>query len=323
MALLNDVTSDTSGYLYVTEYFHNLIYRVEISTQINTVFVNDAVLNMPNGILFDAPNNRLLFINGIGGGDDAIFTVSLPDGAVTIVAYLGLSSCDGITEDNDGNIYFSCWATRRVYKYDQDFSGPYEEFSRDHSGPADIFYNKTLCEMAVPNLNADRLDLVLDPLADPDGDGILSATDNCPWQSNPGQEDADADSLGDACDDCTDLDGDGYGDPGFPANVCATDNCPGEDNPGQEDADGDGLGDVCDCSCPLQGDFDGDEFITALDLASEIDIPFAGSTDPQDPDCPTTRGDFDCDGFSTALDLGNVIDHLFAGGAGPCDPCNP
>jgi hypothetical protein len=321
MQLLNDVTSDTSGYLYVTEYIRDWIYRVDISTQNNTVFVSDEVLNTPNGILFDAPNNRLLVINEIGGGNDAIYAVSLPYGDVTTVASLGLSSCDGLTEDNDGNIYFSSWATGRVYKYDHEFSSPYEEFSRGHYGPADIFYNKTRCEMAVPNYNTGRLELVLDPQADPDGDGVFSATDNCPWQPNPGQEDADTDSLGDTCDDCTDLDGDGYGDPGFPVNTCATDNCPGEYNPGQEDSDGDGVGDVCDCACPMQGDIDGDEFITALDLASEIDILFSGSTDPQDPDCPTTRGDFDCDGFTTALDMSDVIDHLFAGGAAPCDPC--
>jgi hypothetical protein len=77
------------------------------------------------------------------------------------------------------------------------------------------------------------------------------------------------------------------------------------------------------CICPMQGDFDEDDFITALDLAAEIDVLFAGRDDAQDPDCPTTRGDLDCDDFTTALDLAIVIDHLFADGEGPCDPCAP
>jgi len=77
------------------------------------------------------------------------------------------------------------------------------------------------------------------------------------------------------------------------------------------------------CACPNQGDIEPDGFLTALDLASCIDILFAGSPDIQDTGCPTPRFDIDCDGFSTALDLSKLIDHLFAGGAGPCDPCAP
>ncbi len=45
---------------------------------------------------------------------------------------------------------------------------------------------------------------------DPDaaGDGVPAASDNCPWVANPGQENADADAWGDAC-ECGDVDGDG------------------------------------------------------------------------------------------------------------------
>ena len=58
---------------------------------------------------------------------------------------------------------------------------------------------------------------------DPDEDGVPDGDDNCPVDSNPGQEDADLDGLGDACD-----------------------NCPGDSNPAQADNDQDGVGDVCD-----------------------------------------------------------------------------
>lgn len=37
---------------------------------------------------------------------------------------------------------------------------------------------------------------------DRDQDGVLDADDNCPAQANPGQENLDGDSLGDACDPC-------------------------------------------------------------------------------------------------------------------------
>ncbi|MBW2393078.1 MAG: S8 family serine peptidase, partial [Deltaproteobacteria bacterium] len=60
-------------------------------------------------------------------------------------------------------------------------------------------------------------------LLDSDGDGVLDATDNCVDISNPTQDDADTDGIGDACDsacaDGLDNDGDGFtdfagGDPG-------------------------------------------------------------------------------------------------------------
>ena len=64
-------------------------------------------------------------------------------------------------------------------------------------------------------------------------------------------------------------------------------------------------------------------FQTAIDLATLIDVLFAGADNVQDQACPTFRFDVDCDGFITALDLARAIDYLFANGAPPCNPCAP
>jgi hypothetical protein len=116
-----------------------------------------------------------------------------------------------------------------------------------------------------------------DGIPDEDGDGTddpctggetTDCDDNCPFFSNPNQEDGDSDGVGDDCDNCplidnpgqldTDLNGaDGVG------NDC--DNCPDHYNPSQTDGDDDDVGDICD-NCPstvntdqLDNDLDGSD----------------------------------------------------------------
>lgn len=61
---------------------------------------------------------------------------------------------------------------------------------------------------------------------DADNDGVMNLSDNCPLVYNPGQEDTDRngpDKHGDACDNCRSI-----------------------NNPDQRDIDKDGIGDACD-----------------------------------------------------------------------------
>ncbi|XP_075758998.1 cartilage oligomeric matrix protein [Pelodiscus sinensis] len=79
---------------------------------------------------------------------------------------------------------------------------------------------------------------------DADGDGILNAEDNCVFVRNTDQRNADKDNFGDVCD-----------------------NCRSTQNNDQRDSDGDGKGDVCD------DDIDGDKIKNTVDNCKRIPNP--------------------------------------------------
>jgi hypothetical protein len=87
-------------------------------------------------------------------------------------------------------------------------------------------------------LSADEAATLQNWTIDADHDGFAKEVDNCPSTANPGQEDQDGDSKGDACDD--DIDGDG---------LTNTVEAAMRTDPRKTDTDGDGKNDSAD-SCP-------------------------------------------------------------------------
>ena len=181
------------------------------------------------------------------------------------------------------------------------------------------------------------------PCDDMDGDLVCDWADNCPLVPNPDQADADGDGAGDACDECTDPDRDGWCDVCPPGVECLRDNCPGVHNPNQADSDGDAVGDRCDncvfvsnpdqadadrdgvgnaCdNCPKQAnsdqlDTDGDGIGDACDNCPLVFNPLQDDEDEDGvgdvcDNCPTrhnpTQSDVDGDGQGDHCDLD---DHL-------------
>jgi hypothetical protein len=164
---------------------------------------------------------------------------------------------------------------------------------------------------------------------DVDLDGIPNAADNCPLDANPGQADADGDSIGDACDDVdnNNIDGDAY--------LNGEDNCPNDVSVDQSDDDLDGIGNACDSLDGTDADsdtvFNPEDNCILISNVDQIDADGDGlgfecdgddessDTDPDgdgivnvNDNCPTdanvAQTDTDTDGIGNACDPLNDLD---------------
>ncbi|MEE9553513.1 MAG: T9SS type A sorting domain-containing protein, partial [candidate division Zixibacteria bacterium] len=157
MINLNDITSDTSGNIYVTDVYGSKIYKIRLSDQNYSVFADNGIV-YPNGIYFDERHNRLLLVSF--RHNSPIQAINLQDSSVTTIVNTGRNNLDGITEDNEGNIYFSSWGTSSIYMFDSTFTYPPELYYTNSGGPADIYYNKQDYVLAVPVMNYNYVEFI-------------------------------------------------------------------------------------------------------------------------------------------------------------------
>ncbi len=343
--LLNALVTDTSGNLYVTDGAPGRIYRFQLSDHSCSVFVDDDPdLPFPIGLHFDPESNRLI-VTTRPGENGAIHAVDLPGGEISTLATPDLPFFGYITQDNQGRYYVSCHPLGWILRWDQDFAQPVEVVLTGYPSPTQIYYNLLVDTLVIPEYAVNRVEFV--SFRDPDEDDIPEYADNCPETYNPSQADLDIDGIGDACDECTDSDGDGHGDPEFAANTCPDDNCPDQSNgdqgdldadgvgnecdnclfvsnPGQDDADLNGIGDACEgCCLDRVGDANGvggDE-PTIGDISVMIDAKFIAGTCDGILECFTEAdvnqsggGNADCDDI-TIGDISTLIDYLFITGS--------
>jgi sugar lactone lactonase YvrE len=155
--VLNDITSDNMRNLYISDVNVHRIYKINIITENWSTFVSSG-LSSPNGIYFDEPHNRLLLVSS--RNLSPLQAISLDDSSLTTIVYTGVSILDGLTMDEQGNVYFSSWNTNAVYKYDSTFTNPPELISNHAPDPADISYDPVHDILAVPIFYGNYIDFV-------------------------------------------------------------------------------------------------------------------------------------------------------------------
>ncbi|MBN1782597.1 SMP-30/gluconolactonase/LRE family protein [bacterium] len=153
---LNDITVDINGFLYVSDTNGGKIYKIRISDGHVSILAQG--LDKPNGLLYDARQDRLLvcFMKAAS----PIQAVDCQTGAVTLVKSTNLSNCDGLSRDAAGRIYVSSWTSGSVYRFDPDFIGGPVLISSGHHGPADIFVRPIADVLVVPNFQSGTVDFI-------------------------------------------------------------------------------------------------------------------------------------------------------------------
>lgn len=145
---LNGITHDLSGNLYVTDFSAKTIYKINIASQQDTLIAS-ALVQSPNGIIYDEINNRCVFVNW--GSNAPIKAIDLSTFTVSVVVTTTLGSCDGIARDGHGRYYVSNWSNQSVVMFDSSFSNPPVAIVSSLNNPADLFYNVLSDTLAIPN----------------------------------------------------------------------------------------------------------------------------------------------------------------------------
>jgi SMP-30/Gluconolactonase/LRE-like region len=152
-SFLNGMASDGANRIWVTDFSAKKIHEIDftdLAAPVVTVAVSNTSVT-PNGICYDAANNRLVFVSW--GSNASIRSVNLSDYTMTtLVANTGLGNLDGIDLDAYGNYYVASWSPNRITKYASEFtSSSTITVTGGLNSPADIAYAPEIDTLIIPN----------------------------------------------------------------------------------------------------------------------------------------------------------------------------
>lgn len=157
---LNGISSDGANRLWVSDFSGSAIYELDISNPAlltHRLFVGGLTFT-PNGLRFDASNQRLLIVSW---GTGRIFKISLDGSGLSQILAVGSNNIDGIALDCDGAAYVSSWGAQAIKRYAPPMtaSSVSSDLVTGLSNPADISYAPGLGVIASPNAGASSVTL--------------------------------------------------------------------------------------------------------------------------------------------------------------------
>jgi hypothetical protein len=141
---LNDVAADATGTVYVTDTGRNKVYKVQGESG-PTVVVSDSTLGAPNGITWDAANNRFIIVPF--GGFKGIRAWAPGSSTMTVLGVSTGAKYDGVEVLSGGRVLVSSQADSSLHL----FSGNSGHAIIHTLGPpADIAVDTKRNRVAVP-----------------------------------------------------------------------------------------------------------------------------------------------------------------------------
>ncbi|MEZ5360210.1 MAG: dockerin type I repeat-containing protein [Candidatus Zixiibacteriota bacterium] len=155
---LDGMTADTSGFVYAVESVNGTLFKIDPTD--SSYFVLADLPLRTQDIFFDASHHRIL---AVPWADQApILSVDPISGTVTQLVVTPFGWMDGVTMDQYGNTYVTCYAAGQVWRYDSTFTNPPMLIADGFNGPAGIDFNRDDLKLAVPEADAYKLTIVSD-----------------------------------------------------------------------------------------------------------------------------------------------------------------
>ena len=155
-SLLNGMAVNSSGQVYVSDTIANKIFGFDIQQEDPPKIVREgAELGGPNGLAVNPRSSNLLIVSWSTGS-----VMELDRSARLHILKRGLKNLDGVTFDDQWNLYVSSLTKGEIYKIPFLGRGTLSVFTSNLQGPADISYDRRKRELLVPLTNAGTVESI-------------------------------------------------------------------------------------------------------------------------------------------------------------------
>jgi hypothetical protein len=150
-SFLNGMASNGTDKLWVSDFSAKKIYELNVAdlTAPSSSIVVANTTSTPNGLTYDASNNRLVMVSW--GANASIKAIDLATYTLSVITTTNLGNCDGVDHDSYGNYYVSSWSPNAITKFSNDFTTTSTvTVTGGVSSAADICYAEELDTLAIP-----------------------------------------------------------------------------------------------------------------------------------------------------------------------------
>jgi hypothetical protein len=150
-SFLNGMASNGTDKLWVSDFSAKKIYELNVANlaaPTSSIVVANTT-STPNGLTYDAANNRLVMVSW--GASASIKAIDLSTYTLSVITTTNLGNCDGVDHDSYGNYYVSSWSPNAITKFSNDFTTTSTvTVAGGVSSAADICYAEEIDTLAIP-----------------------------------------------------------------------------------------------------------------------------------------------------------------------------